>query len=190
LLAGRIYDRAPQQNAVPSDGVLLDNSELAIAGRRSFFLVALFALTVAVASAGAQGLPRTCLRFDRPYFVWTYRDSTGNYRRDSSSVVALGTSAARAPSGARRLEPLPGHGSDTWSKSLWSPSYWRAGGGDSVEIMWTTMLTGSHALLVGRDTLRGTVTEFSDVVPFDRAGRPVPGPAAHRIVVVKTICPR
>jgi len=65
-----------------------------------------------------------------------------------------------------------------------------AGGRDSVEIVWTTMLTGSHVLLVGADTLKGTIRDFSDVVAVDRAGRPRPTPAPRRILVYKTACPR
>jgi hypothetical protein len=156
--------------------------------RRSFLLIGL--LTVAARGGGAQVLRRTCLRFDRPYFAWHFRDSTGSYWPDSSSVIALDTSAMRGAAGARRLDPLSRYGHDAWRRSLWSSSYWRAGAGDSVEIVWTTLLTGSHFLLVGVDTLRGTVEEFGDVIAVDSAGREIPGPPPRRILVVKTPCPK
>jgi hypothetical protein len=154
---------------------------------RSFFTIVL--LTIATGPSGAQELGRTCLRFDRPYFVWSFRDSAGNYRADSSSVIALDTSPVRGPIGSRRLDPLPRDGRDTWSSSLWRSRYWRAGGADSVEILWTTMLVGSEFRLVGGDTLKGTVREFSDVVAVDKAGRQLPTPAARRVRAIKTTCP-
>lgn len=167
----------------------MDDNEKGIGAMQRWVLL-LGLLAMPATSAGAQGLRRTCLRFDRPYFVWSFQDSTGIYRADSSSVIALDTATVRGPTGSRRLDPLPRSGRDTWTRSLWSPSYWRAGRGDSVEIVWTTMLEGSHLRLVGADTLRGTITEFSDVVAVDRAGRRLPGPAARRILVVRTPCPR
>jgi hypothetical protein len=67
------------------------------------------------------------LRFDRPYFVWSFRDSAGSERADSSPIIALDASPVRGQTGSRRLDPLPRDGRDTWSSSLWRSSYWRAG---------------------------------------------------------------
>jgi hypothetical protein len=146
-------------------------------------------LAFAAGQSGAQELGRKCLRFDRPYFAWSFRDSTGSWGADSSSVIALDTSRVRGPAGARHLDPLSRDGRDTWSTSLWNSSYWRALGGNSVEILWTTMLVGSHFRLSGVDTLRGTVRDFSDVVIVDSSGRERPGPPARRIRAIKTTCP-
>jgi hypothetical protein len=52
------------------------------------------------------------------------------------------------------------------------------------------MLTGSHFVLVGVDTLRGTVKKFSDVIAVDRNGKLLPEPPARRLLAVKTTCPR
>jgi hypothetical protein len=146
---------------------------------------------IAATIAGAQSAPsagRVCLTFDRPAVSWQYHGVNGRWAIDSSAVIALDTERVKGAAGARRINPVPGGAVDTWSKSLWSPSYWHPLGGDSLEIVWTTHLVGSLVRLSGRDTLRGTARDFSDVITFDKSGRRLAGPPPRPIRAIRTAC--
>jgi hypothetical protein len=151
--------------------------------------IAILAITATMASAQSIADARgACLMFDGFPFKWQYLGRLQRWTSDSSAVIALDTARVRGPDGARRLDPLPTGAVDTWTKSPWAPSYWRALGADSIVIEWTTMLTGSHFVLSGRDTLRGTVRDFSDVVAVGENGRRVPEPPPRSIRAIRTAC--
>lgn len=148
--------------------------------------------TAFATEARAQGVGRSCVRFDRAYFLWNLRNPGGGITQDSTDVLILDSAAAamqRASPGSRKVEVMVPRNEPVYLERRLTQSMWRPLPADSIEVLWFDGLWGYKFRLAEGDTLRGTVRLLTDVGLVDSLGQLIPGPAPRPTIAIRVDCP-